>query len=57
MPSTSAAELARGNSVRIHNEDAACRAARTALLAEEIELRRHIERVATQRRPFRLAGR
>jgi predicted dithiol-disulfide oxidoreductase (DUF899 family) len=47
---TPAAELAARNSVRIPNESAEYRAARTALLAEEIELRRHIERVAAQRR-------
>src|SRR5579863_9075918 len=46
----SAAELARVDPVRIPNESAEYRAARTALLAEEIELRRHIERVAAQRR-------
>jgi len=44
-----AAMLARDNPVRIPNESAEYRAARTALLAEEIELRRHIERVAAQR--------
>src|ERR1700719_5374439 len=43
-------ELARDNPVRIPNESPEYRAARTALLAEEIELRRHIERVAAQRR-------
>jgi predicted dithiol-disulfide oxidoreductase (DUF899 family) len=42
--------------VRIHNESAAYRAARTALLAEEIELRRHIERVAAQRRALPPGG-
>jgi predicted dithiol-disulfide oxidoreductase (DUF899 family) len=47
---TPAAELARSNPVRIPNESAEYRAARTALLTEEIELRRHIERVAAQRR-------
>lgn len=47
---TPAAQLARDNPVRIPNESAEYRAARTALLAEEIELRRHIERVAQQRR-------
>jgi predicted dithiol-disulfide oxidoreductase (DUF899 family) len=36
--------------VRIAGESAEYRAARTALLAEEIELRRHVERVATMRR-------
>ena len=39
-------QLARDNPIRIPNESAEYRAARTALLAEEIELRRHIERVA-----------
>ncbi len=47
---TPAAELARDNPVRFPNESAEYRAARRALLAEEIELRRHIERVAAQRR-------
>jgi predicted dithiol-disulfide oxidoreductase (DUF899 family) len=45
-----AAQLAAANPSRIPGESAAYRAARTALLAEEIELRRHIERVAAQRR-------
>ncbi len=45
-----AAEVARAAPVRIPHESAEYRAARTALLAEEIELRRHIERVAAQRR-------
>jgi predicted dithiol-disulfide oxidoreductase (DUF899 family) len=45
-----AAELARANTVRIPNESAEYRRAREALLAEEIELRRHIERVAEDRR-------
>src|ERR1700719_1378089 len=47
---TPAARLARENSVRIPNESAEYRAARTALLPEEIELRRNIERVAALRR-------
>jgi predicted dithiol-disulfide oxidoreductase (DUF899 family) len=47
---TPASELARNNPVRIFNESPEYRAARMALLAEEIELRRHIERVALQRR-------
>jgi predicted dithiol-disulfide oxidoreductase (DUF899 family) len=51
-----AAELARDNPVRIRNESAAYRAARNALLAEEIELRRHIERVAAQRRDLPPGG-
>src|SRR5437016_2043363 len=45
-----AAELARASRVRYPNESAEYRRAREALLAEEIELRRHIERVAEQRR-------
>ena len=45
-----AVELARDNPVRIPNESAEYRAARRTLLVEEIELRRHIERVAAQRR-------
>jgi predicted dithiol-disulfide oxidoreductase (DUF899 family) len=49
-PLTPAAELAKRNAQRIPGESAEYRAARTALLAEEIELRRHIERVAAQRR-------
>ncbi|WP_225767009.1 DUF899 family protein [Inquilinus sp. Marseille-Q2685] len=53
---TPAAELARANPVRIPNESAEYRAARTALLAEEIELRRHIERVAAQRRALPPGG-
>jgi predicted dithiol-disulfide oxidoreductase (DUF899 family) len=51
-----AAELARDNPVHIPHESAAYRAARTALLAEEIELRRHIERVAAQRRALPPGG-
>src|SRR5688572_13624857 len=41
---------------RFPNEPAAYRKARTALLAQEIELRRHIERVAEQRRALPLGG-
>ena len=51
-----AIELARANPVRMPNESAEYRAARTALLAEEIELRRHIERVAAQRRALPPGG-
>jgi predicted dithiol-disulfide oxidoreductase (DUF899 family) len=51
-----AAQLARENSVRIKNESAEYRAARTALLAEEIELRRHLERVAALRRDLPPGG-
>ena len=49
-------QLARDNPVRIPNESVAYREARTALLAEEIELRRHIERVAAQRRALPPGG-
>src|SRR6266436_3549490 len=45
-----AAELAKASGFRYPNESAAYRRAREALLEEEIELRRHIERVAEQRR-------
>ncbi len=45
-----AVELAAKSDTRFPNESAAYRKARTALLAEEIELRRHIQRVAEQRR-------
>jgi predicted dithiol-disulfide oxidoreductase (DUF899 family) len=44
------------SSHRFPNESTAYRAARTALLAEEIELRRHIERVATLRRKLPAGG-
>ena len=53
---TPAAKLAAQNAVRIPGESAEYRAARTALLAEEIELRRHIERVAAQRRALPPGG-
>jgi predicted dithiol-disulfide oxidoreductase (DUF899 family) len=53
---TPAAKLAAENAVRIPNESAQYRAARTALLAEEIELRRQLERVAAQRRALPLGG-
>jgi predicted dithiol-disulfide oxidoreductase (DUF899 family) len=53
---TPAAELARDNPIRQPNESAEYRAARTALLAEEIELRRHIARVAEQRRALPPGG-
>jgi predicted dithiol-disulfide oxidoreductase (DUF899 family) len=51
-----AADLAKASPVRIPNESAAYRAARTALLAEEIELRRHIARVAEMRRALPPGG-
>ena len=58
MPDTlvSAVDLARRSPVRFPNESADYRAARTALLAEEIELRRHLERVAAQRRALPPGG-
>jgi predicted dithiol-disulfide oxidoreductase (DUF899 family) len=53
---TSAKELAENCKVRFPNESADYRRARTALLAEEVELRRHIERVAEQRRALPPGG-
>lgn len=53
---TPTAELARGSPVRFPNESAEYRSARTALLAEELELRRHLERVAAQRRALPPGG-
>jgi predicted dithiol-disulfide oxidoreductase (DUF899 family) len=50
-----AIELAE-NGIRFPNESAEYRRARKALLAEEIELRRHIERVAAQRRALPPGG-
>lgn len=49
-------QLARANGVRFPNESDDYRRARDALLAEEIELRRHIERVAEQRRALPHGG-
>lgn len=51
-----ARELAARNPAQFPNESAEYRAARNALLAEEIELRRHIERVAEQRRRLPAGG-
>jgi predicted dithiol-disulfide oxidoreductase (DUF899 family) len=48
--------LASRNRCRIPNESDDYRRARQALLAEEIELRRHIERVAQQRRALPPGG-
>ena len=53
---TPAAELAARSPVRIPNESAEYRAARTALLKEEFELRRHLERVAALRRTLPPGG-
>jgi predicted dithiol-disulfide oxidoreductase (DUF899 family) len=55
-PLTPASELARKNEVRFPNESQEYRRARDALLEEEIELRRHIERVAEQRRALPPGG-
>ena len=49
-------ELVATNKAHFPNESAAYRAARNALLAEELELRRHIERVAVQRRALPEGG-
>ena len=51
-----ASELARNNGVRFPNESNEYRRARDSLLTEEIELRRHIERVAEQRRALPPGG-
>lgn len=53
---TPAPELAERNRCRFPNESAEYRRARQALLAEEIELRRHLERVAEQRRALPPGG-
>jgi predicted dithiol-disulfide oxidoreductase (DUF899 family) len=53
---TPATELAERNGVRFPNESSEYRQARDALLAEEIELRRQIERVAAQRRALPPGG-
>ena len=51
-----AAELALTNAARLPNESAEYRRARQQLLTEEIELRRHIERVAELRRALPPGG-
>jgi predicted dithiol-disulfide oxidoreductase (DUF899 family) len=51
-----AAELAHRNSITNPNESKAYRQARNELLREEIELRRHIERVAAMRRALPPGG-
>ena len=60
MPDTQmlapAQQLAAANKAHFPNESAAYRTARNALLVEEIELRRHLERVAEQRRALPLGG-
>jgi predicted dithiol-disulfide oxidoreductase (DUF899 family) len=51
-----AVELAKVNGVRFPNESVEYRVARDALLAEEINLRRHIEQVAKMRRALPPGG-
>jgi predicted dithiol-disulfide oxidoreductase (DUF899 family) len=51
-----AIDLAAKNKTSVPNESSEYRTARNALLAEEIELRRHIERVAAQRRALPPGG-
>jgi predicted dithiol-disulfide oxidoreductase (DUF899 family) len=51
-----AAELAKLNTMTFPNESEDYRRARQALLVEELELRRHIERVAEQRRTLPPGG-
>lgn len=55
-PLVPADELAIRNRMHFPNESAEYRHARQALLTEEIELRRHIERVAEQRRALPPGG-
>ncbi|MEO7755775.1 MAG: DUF899 family protein [Dokdonella sp.] len=56
VPLIPAAELAQKSPMRFPNESADYRRARTALLTEEIELRRQIERVAELRRALPPGG-
>ena len=60
MPDTQtllpASQLAATNTVYLPNESAEYRSARNALLVEEIELRRHVERVAAKRRALPAGG-
>jgi predicted dithiol-disulfide oxidoreductase (DUF899 family) len=51
-----ALDLATTNKAHYPNESAEYRAARNDLIAEEIELRRHLERVASQRRALPAGG-
>jgi predicted dithiol-disulfide oxidoreductase (DUF899 family) len=53
---TPAVELAKKNRIRFLNESDEYRRARNALLAEEIELRRQIQRVAEKRRALPPGG-
>src|ERR1035441_950263 len=56
QPLSPARQLAATNAARYPNESAEYRMARNALLAEEIEPRRHIERIAAQRRALPPGG-
>lgn len=56
QPLTPATDLAARSPMRMPNESTEYRTARTALLAEEIELRRQIERVAERRRALPPGG-
>ena len=51
-----AQDLAATNKAHYPNESAEYRAARNELIVEEIELRRHLERVASQRRALPAGG-
>jgi predicted dithiol-disulfide oxidoreductase (DUF899 family) len=51
-----AQQLAGRNKAHFPNESSEYRSARNTLLAEEIELRRHLERVASQRRALPTGG-
>jgi predicted dithiol-disulfide oxidoreductase (DUF899 family) len=53
---TPASQLAATNKAHFPNESAAYRTARNALLIEEIELRRQMERIASQRRSLPPGG-
>ncbi len=55
-PLADARQLAGTNTAHFPNESAEYRTARNALLAEEIEVRRHVERVAAQRRALPPGG-
>ena len=55
-PLVPAAQLAATNQAHYPHESAEYRAARNALIVEEIELRRHMERVAKQRRALPSGG-
>jgi predicted dithiol-disulfide oxidoreductase (DUF899 family) len=55
-PLIPAKDLAATNTAHFPNESVEYRAARNALLAEEIEVRRHVERVAAMRRALPSGG-